>query len=175
MSPVSMTTSGDRPSEQQREVGVPSTPKAMAVVALNTATGSIYQNSRLTTAVMRRPTGLDRCVVSRSQPLLPSRVVGQPVQGYSGGPRLVGGAKELSGKRVEVLTEPPDGELVQSHLPQPLCSFMLAGADQRPPQEPTKDGPRRPSPVAAGMEPRVLGAGGGRQRPTQPPVSQERR
>src|SRR5918995_6621920 len=100
MGPVSMTTSGDRPREQQREVGVPSTPKAMAVVAINAA-GSIYQNSRLTTAVIRRPTGLDRCVVSRSQPLLPSRVVGQPVQGYSGGPRLVGGAKELSGKRVE--------------------------------------------------------------------------
>jgi hypothetical protein len=73
-----MTTSGDRPSEQQREVGAPWTPKALAVVAINAA-GSMYQNSRLATAVMRRPTGLDRCEVSRSQPLLPSRVVGQPV------------------------------------------------------------------------------------------------
>ncbi len=37
----------------------PSTPEAIAVVAIKTATGSIYQNPRLTTAPLRLPEGPD--------------------------------------------------------------------------------------------------------------------
>jgi hypothetical protein len=113
--PVPMATSGGRPNARmnsgEKKVA-PSTPEAMAVVAINTAAGSMYQNSRLTTAGLRLQAGPDGCGFSRRKPLLPGRVVGQPVQGDSGGPRLVGGAEKLAGKGVE-----DRGRLIVSRTP----------------------------------------------------------
>ena len=110
---------GDLRRQTQRQVNsgekklAPSTPEAMAVVAINTAAGSMYQNFKPTTAALRLHTGPDGCGFSRRKPLLPGRVVGQPVQGDSGGPRLVGGAEKLAGKGVE-----DRGRLIVSRTPR---------------------------------------------------------
>ncbi len=81
----------------------------------------------------------------------------------------------MTGEGVEVLPESPDGKLAQRRLPQPLCPLVLAGVNQRPLEEPVEYRPRRPTPVAATVKPRVVGAGGGWQGPAPPPVTEKRR